>query len=417
MAGVLKGIIFSVEDVLVNEGQINEEVFGEVHKLINFVKAKGITPVVFTNRSWTSSFTKEDGTKGSVPLYDRLKELWGDFTYLCSADDQNVPYKPKSAATEYVLNKMGWDSTEVVYIGCSVNDMRTAVNGGLLFLRATWYDNKTDYGFEFDSPWDIARFIDVFCLREHFWCHEIKSDGFEYYALAPFSTYKPEYTMYSKDARAAAKDGQGHPEFWLRALFTSIYFTGLHKRIDYITTYPGHKAGSNDSLMAEAMTIFGKCFRKAYLPDLIIRHKDAVKSQTAKQLGLVADYKNQLNTIHLNKNPSNSNGTQYKNCPVKKGKTVLLIDDFCTRGHSLEAARAYLKQSEADVIMVTWLKTVNTDYTALDLETKFDPFIENTFEKQNTGEVYDYNDHLIDHFAPGELNQKFSDFINWKWPD
>jgi hypothetical protein len=42
-----------------------------------------------------------------------------------------------------------WDSLETLYIGSTDDDMRTAVNGELLFLRATWWANATDYGLNF----------------------------------------------------------------------------------------------------------------------------------------------------------------------------------------------------------------------------------------------------------------------------
>lgn len=218
----IKGVILSVEDTLLPQGKVDEKIFAEVDKLIKYFRSKNIEFVVFTNRAWTVGQEKR-------PLEDLLHEHWGDFNYLCRAKDNKIPGKPQTEATRYVLNLMGWDSIETLYIGASENDMQTAVNGNLLFLRATWWAHKTEYGFEFSTPKDIARFIDTFCLRNHLWCHEIHDGDFQFYALAPFSTMKEEYTLYSNDARAAAKFGQGHPEFWTGALISSLYFSGVHK--------------------------------------------------------------------------------------------------------------------------------------------------------------------------------------------
>lgn len=406
---MLKGVILSIEDTLCPQGELDQTVFNEVTNLIRYLTKKNIQFVVFTNRKWT--YNKTDS------LERKLKEEWGEFPYFCRADNTSIPPKPRTAATQYILNAMGWQSNEVVYIGSSENDMRTAVNGGLLFFRATWWANKTDYGFEFDSPKDIARFIDTFCLRDHLWCHQIHDGDFEFYALAPFSTMKQEYNLYSGDARAAAKHGQGHPNFWIGALVSSLYFSGIHSKIDYIAVYPGHEAGSGNIIMDEAISVFGKCFRKKYLPDLILRHTTATKSQTAKAKGFVLDHTNQLNTIRLNKTPQKSNGEVYVNPPLSKGKRVLLIDDICTRGYSLESARAYIEQTGSKVIMATWLKTINTDIQSIGKLSDFDPYKPNTFSNIPIRKTYNYAANILDHLAPGELTKQFSAFTNWEWPD
>lgn len=405
----LKGVILSVEDVLVRQGLGDALVFSEVTRLIKYLKITGTQFVVMTNRRWTVG-------DGSRLLVDALKEVWGEFTYLCRSADSRIPAKPRAEATEYVLNLMGWKSNEVLYIGASESDMQTAVNGGLLFLRATWYANKTDYGFEFDAPKDIARFIDTFCFRDHLWCHEIHDGNFEYYALAPFSTMKAEYTLYSEDARKAAKQGLGHPDFWVGAIVSSLYFSGIHNRINYITVYPGHKAGSGNEVMNDAMAIFGKCFRKNYLPDLIVRHTTAQKSQTARNRGMPLDHLNQLNTIVLNKAPLRTPNVRYKSPPLGKGKSVLIIDDICTRGYSLEAARTFVEQTGAKAILVSWLKTINTDIVELAPFEKFDPYSPAVFSTQRAHKIHSYHENIVDHLAPGELSEVFAHYKNWEWP-
>jgi hypothetical protein len=404
----LKGVIISIEDTLLPNGKYDADVFEEVTKLIKFLRVKKIEFVIFTNRNWTI-----DGDK---PLEYALKEYWGDFEYISHAKDPSVPHKPKAAATKYVMQKMGWIATETIYIGSSENDMRTAVNGNLLFLRATWWANNTDYGFEFDSPKDIARFIDVFCLRDHLWCHEIHDGNFQFYALAPFSTMKPEYTLYSSDARAAAKHGLGHPEFWIGALVSSLYFSGIHTKINHIAVYPGHKAGFGNSVMNDAISIFGKCFRANYIPDLIVRHKTALKSQHARNSGVPITHLNQLNTIHLNKTPLKSSTSRYKSSPLGTGKTVLLLDDICTKGYSLETARAYIEKTGANVIMASWLKTINTNIEQLGVIGSFDPYVANKFTTAPLAKTHYYRQNIVDHLAPSELTTVFASYQNWDWP-
>lgn len=408
MSSKIKGVILSVEDTLVRHGNFNNpSVFMEVSKLIKFLQHRGIEFVVTTNRPWTVGLDKK-------PLSDVLQEHWGTFPYLSLEDDPNMPPRPRAAFTEYILKRMGWTDTETVYIGSTETDMQTAVNGGLLFLRATWYADHVDYGFEFPTPKEIARFIDVFCRRDHLWGYEIVDGDFEYYAVAPFSTMKEAFAAYSADARSAAKHGLGHFDFWVGTLVSSLYFSGIHKRVDYIAGYPGHQKGSGNA-MDSALAIFGKCFRSRFLPDLIERHTTATKMQHARIAGVTVGHNIQLDTIKLNPTPHKSATSLYKTSPLGKKKTVLLIDDICTRGYSMEAARAYLQQTGSKVIMASWLKTINTDIERLG-DYKFDPYIVNKFPAANVVRQYTYKNYLTSPQAPTELDRMLKAYVQWDWP-
>ncbi|HCB0964261.1 phosphoribosyl transferase [Klebsiella pneumoniae] len=409
----LKGVILSTQDTLVNSGKIKADVYSEVKKLIKFFSLRGITPVLLSNRNWTIT----DGGGNKKNFFDDLESQYKDLVIFSPHRDKQVPYKPSSAATQYVLDQMGWEPNETVYIGSSEADMRTAVNGKILFLRATWYSNNTTYGFEFSQPKELARFIDTLCLREHFWSHEIKDGNFEYYALAPFSTLKEEFKKYSENARAAAKFGRGDVDFWLGALVTSMYFTGIHERIDFIAAYPGHKVGVGNDKMNDDLMTFGKCFNKGYLHDLIERHSDAIKSQTARQRGIAIDHHNQLNTIRLKKYPTKNYNRVYQSTPLRTGKTVLLVDDICTKGWSLEAARKYIERTGAKTIMVTWLKTINTDIQCIARTGDFDPYKATIFSNIRIDKTYSYHAYHVDGAASEELTEQLQQYIDWDWPE
>lgn len=405
----LKGVILGVEDVLLPQGKADKNIFGEVCKLIEYFKNVGVEFAVLTNRTWVVG-------QDEKPLEEALLKEWGDFPFFCRDKNKSIPAKQSAASTEYVCKELGWEKAETAYIGASDTDMQAAVNGGLLFLRATWWADKTDYGFNFDSPKDIARFIDSFCLRDHLWCHQINDGKFQFYALAPYSTYKAAYTLYSEDARAAAKHGLGHPDFWVGALVSSLYFSGICHKMDYICVYPGHQAGSGNSVMNDAMDVLGKCFRANYIPDLILRHTTAQKSQAARNNNVPIDHLNQLNTICLNKTPQRTRTKKYAKSPLKKNKTVLMVDDICTRGYSLESGRAYIEQTGASVIMAAWLKTINTDISVLKPLGKFNPYNANTFASAPVEKVHSYGANIVDHLAPSELNGQFQAYEGWDWP-
>ena len=127
----IKGVILSVEGTICPNGTLDQGIFQEVDNLIKYFRSKDIDFVIHTNRPWFYNKTKKLG--------DFLKERWGEFSYVCYADDSSIPPKPRAESIEYILKLKGWQSTETLYIGSTDDDMRTAVNGGLLFLRATWW--------------------------------------------------------------------------------------------------------------------------------------------------------------------------------------------------------------------------------------------------------------------------------------
>ena len=405
----LRGVIFGIDKIITAEKVTKREIIEQIGRLTSFLLSKRITPVVLANREWFL---------GKEPLQDALKGILGDFPWFVANRD-GFPHKPYAASINYVLNRMGWDSAETIYVGNTKHDMQTAVNGEVLFLNATWYGKTEEYGFQFSTPKDVAKFVDVFCLRDHLWHYTI-NNGVEFYSLAPYSTYIPEFAEYSSDAKDTAKSkfGAGHPEFWTKYLISTIYFSELHKRIDYIAPYPGHAAGPTFNVIEDPMLIFTKCFRQTYLRDLVIRHTTAPKSSYTRNTGGLLSHMTQLNTIVLNPHPLKGTGDLfYKHPPLVPGKTVMLVDDICTQGYSLEAARAFIAQTGADVICLSWLKTINRGYMRIDAGLPdFNPYNRQTFDANVRTTTIPYTLGITDEQAAAEVNQKLQSFINWNWP-
>ncbi len=412
----LKGVIFSLRDVVVKSGTMDATIFKEFEKLIKWMIANDLKPVFVGNHSWT--MTLKDG--GKIPFQEFVATNIGDFDWFM-ADSSPMPYKPKKAAMEYVLDQLGWEKNEAVYVGNTETDMRTARNSGLLFLNALWHGEANDYGFKFDSPKDIARFIDCFYIGIHGWFWALESENLRVFSLAPFSTMSARYTDahgYSYHARNTAKSGGGDATFWGRLLASSVYASGLAEEISFVTSYPGHSTDSVDPSVNEALTVFADCMQAKFIPDLLIRHTTAQKSQTARIAGQTVGIKNQIDTIHLNPTPlKTKKGDRYKNPPLKKGKTVLLVDDFCTQGNSFEAARAYILASGADVICLSWLKTISTDYNELNpMVLVSDPYVANTIENEPAKTSHWFSQYVVNPAATSDLNTVFEKYYNWEWP-
>lgn len=411
---MLRGVIFGIDGVLAEEGPRNPEIGAEITRLFSFLRLRGLQPVVLANRQWTVNRNGEN-----INFQDAYREAWGEFPWFISNID-GTPPKQSAAATRHVLDRMGWQENEVIYVGNTEADFRSAINGNLLFLNALWYSEQvSDYGIHVATPKDLGRFIDVFCLRDHFWHFTIEDDGLRYFALGPYSTRVEAFTDYSNDALATAKYNAGHPDFWTKYLYSSIYFTGLHQEINYVAAYPGHRQGSNNPMLREPLTRFSHCFRINYLSDLIVRHTTATKSASARASGGSVDHLNQLNTININRLPrKGADGESYKSPPVRPGKNILVLDDICTQGNSFEAARAFLGRTGANLICISLLKTINRDYLRLDNLPNFSPYEPHIFSATDYRvRGYRYQDHIVDDQAPGEIALKLDNYLNWDWPE
>lgn len=403
MSKKLKGVIFTINNILTSEKRPNYTIFREIKRLIKFIQLKNLQPVVLANHPNENLEKELTNSVGKFPWFIGFRDGFGA--------------KQTKGATTHVLSTLGWDATEAIYVGNSMDDMRTARNGSLLFLNAVWYGKKTNYGIEFSQPWDIGRFIDIFCLRDSLWGYSVIDGKFEYYSLAPFSTFNPAYSRYSENARSSAKNRAGNIDFWAKYLWSTIYFSELYKRIDFVAPFPGHKSNfisTASDIIEEPMLAFTKCFGIEYLTNLIIRHEDALKSQLARQKKQQLDHINQLDTIHLNPTPLKGSGKRYNNTPLMPDKTVLVVDDFCTEGHSLDAARVYIKKTGANVICLSWLKTINTNYRRiLTLQPPdFDPYQPNKFSDIRYKE-YNYHTYLTDTSAPEEIDARLRAYDDW----
>ena len=198
-----------------------------------------------------------------------------------------------------------------------------------------------------------------------------------------------------------------------------IFFSGLGEEANYLTRYPGHRPNAPKALWGNALKIVGGALRAQYLDDLIVRHTPATKSQWARQTGVAISHANQLDTICLRRNPMRPGpqGNRYKAPPLRAGKSVLIVDDICTQGFSLEAARAFIQKTGSSVICLASLKTPGgNDYEMIH---ELDPEIANPYSPFKTGTVrtrtFGYNYGIRNANAPDEVAAAFDRYRNWDW--
>lgn len=415
----LKGVVFGIRDVLARQGKVDKKMLGRIGKLVQFLAARGIEVAAVSNSSW---FAVGDDPEDRTPLPEFLHDAWGVEVRCFVQGQDGFPAKQSSAALEQLRKTMKWAANEMLYVGNSEDDMRSAVNGGTLFLNALWYGDNTRYGFRFDSPQEIARFIDVFCLREHWWYFAIEERGLRVFALAPFSTYADvRFKTHSEDFIRVVKNQLGDQEdveFWAKYLCTSLYFSGVYADVNYITPYPRHLSGTYPSVLEEPMAVFARCFRGKFIPDLIVRHTNAIESKKNRRL---ACHDEQLKTIHLNPRPLKKPDEQFAKSPLGRGKTVLVLDDVITEGYSCEAARTLIELTGSDVVCVGLLKTLNRDYHRLKKPSQLvrpqQAYEATAYSGLTVAKDYGYQHHIVDGDAAAELSERLKRYQNWTWPD
>lgn len=414
----LKGVIFGIENVLVKKGAVEPNIgtLNETGRLVRYLQSKGVESVVMSNQRWVMTDTE---TQTKIPLQEAIEDEWGVELKWFQCARNGVPAKQSAESIAFIRDQMGWDANETLFIGNSEIDMQAAVNGSILLLNAEWYESQIEYGFGFKTPKEVARFIDTFCFREHFWYFTIDDGPLKVYSLAPLGSFYDEYKYYSNDFLNNVKNRYMEDEdFWTKFLCTSMYFSGLYEGVNYITAYPKHKKNEYQKFLVAPMTTFAKCFRSSYIPDLIIRHTTAMKSQFNRDK---ACHHNQINTICLNNRPNRivkGEPRAYANFPIKKGKTILLIDDVCTKGYSLEAARAYLSKTGANVICVSFLKAMKNDYDSLvSVNIPNGVFTRNSIKNTLHTHVYSMSKHVVDMDAPLELTERLKRYKQWEWPE
>lgn len=410
----LKGAIFSLRDVLLVQGQLDEVRLRETILLLKYLLSIGVQPVLVSNARWTINGTMDAQSFLSGHIGATLPYFQGG---------RDMAYKQKPEAMAHVLKQFGWRPEEAVYIGSTEDDMRAARNGGLLFLNAQWHAQNSEYGFQFESPLDIARSIDCCCIGLGDWFWAVQSGQLRVYTIAPFAQYSPAYPdakNYSSDAKNAVKFSRGAIPFWGRLMAARLYFAGLATEANYLAPYPGHRPNSSKSVLTHALRIVSGSLRAQYLDDLIVRHNQAQKSQAARNAGKVLSHANQLDTIHLRPDPVRTGPARkrYVRPPNLSGKTVIVVDDICTEGHSMEAARMFLQAAGANVVSVAWLKTPgNNHYKCI---TDLQPPIKKPFVPYQASSVkqkqYTFSGNIHNNNASKEVAQAFARYNAWSWP-
>ena len=333
--------------------------------------------------------------------------------------------RPTPTSVRSSLRK-GWQPNNTVFIGKPDCRRRSAVNNKVLLLTAKWYpdsDETTEYGFR-TCPSRSARPLHrrVLPAPGNHWYYRIDDRPVQVTMPSP----PARQLLRGKQILRRRLHGQhqgriGQRRSVLGEAGTSepVLLRGLSGRSIISRPIPStHGGGSPRSPRQSRWTpAFAKSFNKRYIPDLIHRHTTALKSQFNRT---VVTHNTQLDSIHVVKHPTRivkGEEKQYAKFPIDAGKTVLIIDDVCTKGMGFEAARHYLTNRDINVVSVALLKARKNDYEALaTVALPNGPFNPNAAVQFTRGKSYGYYQHIIDTKATAELTERLKRYQHWSWP-
>lgn len=404
----LKLMLISPNGTVFQDGKALVSVLDDLAQMIRRLDARGVQVALWSNRQSTI-----DGR----PTHEFLSERSGIRVMHFHANQGQLLARQKGGSVAPILAQLGAQRHETLLVGNGQTDLEAGTNNRLLLVRPTWYATDLQYGFPVSSIGGLAKFCELFALRQHPIYWSVDTGDLQVRAMGPFSTLRPDFATFGADAREAAKNDGGEPRFWFLAVVSSLYFSGIIHQVDYICSYPGHGLVSTRMVrqrMDAVLSILGKCFRKTYLPDLIVRHSAAVKSQGAS--AAQKTFRNQVNTIHLNQKPRSYDKPPRKTALSLRGKTVLVVDDICTNGRSLDAARAYIQAAGGRAILFSWLKTINTDFLHMQPDPQLKPFTANALTAEPGHVAYSYRGGIVDYDAPSEIDERLAAFKAWQWP-
>lgn len=248
--------------------------------------------------------------------------------------------KGTGSFVNYVVDTFGIQRNELLYFGDTEQDMYEAVNGHLIFIKAGWSRNRyrTRYGIHIGTPSELNELIENYFLKEHLWYFTIDASDemglpINYRALLDPDSARERGIHRLLKEKIRNDDLATHLTYHLIASVSleRLHIPDANGKPPIVCLYPGHNGQQTGALETFA-AVAARLFKTDFLPDLIIRHRTALKSAYARRRAEVMELENQLGTIRINE--------EYRNKITNR--RILVFDDFTTDGLGFETARHFL---------------------------------------------------------------------------
>jgi soluble P-type ATPase len=331
----VEGVIFDVSDTLItSSGQAVNGVIDAIGRL----RGMGVQVIAAHN----------DGPQGRVA---QLLARAGITVDQIVTRHEVGKAKGSPLWIDVIKRDTGLRTNQLIYVGDSDYDMITASHSKVVYMHAEWAKPRGPYGIPAPAPGWVPAVVAHIFRKQHRW----------YWTLDQRDTQgRRVRKMALIDGNGAGDDrlkaeliatlkSEGDPrvgqmllrDFVVLHLAASMYEEGVQEAAGIWTTYPGRHGRRTNSL-AQALDVTAKLFRDKYRGDLFLRHAPARHSRDAfTSGGIPGAIDNQLTSVHLN--PTSARALA--------GQSVLVIDDFLTRGITTEVGRNLLLAGGASEVI------------------------------------------------------------------
>jgi hypothetical protein len=369
----VKGVVFDYKTLLIQQGTSDA---AQARGLLEWLHAQTLRVCVFSTEPLSAPQQTHFALLGYPPA-----DIYIDKTDIPSRKNRGSPDWIDAAAQALAVAR-----NELMYVGCTGLDWRTAINSGVLYLHARWAAPMPSgtTSLTAASPSEVREILKTFLLRPPRWSASLDGNGWKLRSLLPASAVLPSTSpgprfrlqdvfTYDRTIRIGGNDAR---DVLMLFVLANAYLEGLLPPNLYLCVYPGSARGTVSEQLRGYLGHAAKLFHGYYRDDLLIRAFDAPDTSLARwhasQTGKPANVSiaTQATTVNL--------GPSYRN--KLKGKTVAVFDDFTTKGMSLQWARLLLAASGVRQAVLLTVGKYGTSHTRYELipGTHINPYAANT---------------------------------------
>jgi hypothetical protein len=348
----------------------------EACSVLQWLRGRGLRWCVFSTDPLSAAQQAAFSALGYPPPYAHIQKA-----DILSGKNRGSPDWIDAATV-----RLGVARHELLYIGCTALDWRTAINSGVLYLHAGWAAAMPPQTTSLvaGSPADVREFMEAFLLGPSRWSFRLDGANCTLRSLLPASAVLPstrpgssfklqDVFTYARNIQIAGNDAR---DLLMLFVLANAYLEGLLSANAIFCVYPGSRRGTISEQLRGYLDKAASVVHGYYREDLLVRASDAPDTSLARwkasQAGTRADVSiaTQATTVHL--------GSRYRS--RLRGKTVIVFDDFTTKGMSLEWARLLLAAAGAARIILVTAGKYGTTHTRYELRPgkQIDPYAPNT---------------------------------------
>lgn len=338
-------VIFDYKTLLLTPGSKEARAAREV---IEWLQMQGLSWCLFTTDP-LSKAQREQLRAIGYPQWD---------AHISLAD---IPSRKLRGSPDWIdaaAHKLDVERNEMLYVGSTAMDWRTAINAGVFYLHARWTARvpPRTTTLTIHSPGEIREIVETYLSGPPHWSFGLDGDNWQLRSLLPASAVLPStnpkstFTLqdvftYDREIGIGSDDAR---DVLMLFVLASAYLEGLITANPLICVYPSSRRGKVNGQLEDYLDKAAKLFHGYYRDDLLVRAADAPDTSLARwearQRGVDAkvSISTQATTVHL--------GAKYRG--KLSGKTVIVFDDFTTKGMSLEWARLVLDAGGAENIIL-----------------------------------------------------------------